>query len=275
MEGCDYDICEDCRSCKLPDSGADTSGDNTQAPPFSFLAVQQEQQQEAARSGASALGFAHLDGVETRPYYTEVECHAFLLNYATLFRVPGSTQNKKILLLDDLLTQVLYGSSSGGQAPPAEVHQKSALSLLLKRMRLSHKIGMPMHCAATDYTCSRRVGLSSLKSHCASPFFCAVLCVTANADGLAAKKGVGERSSVRSGLPNPLHVKTESRKNHNLTLVTGLENFGIDPHALADMLKRKLGANTTVGEWKAKSGAAKAEVAVSGLWEKSVRPATH
>ena len=93
------------------------------------------------------------------------------------------------------------------------------------------------------------------------------------ADGLAAKKGVGERSSVRNGMPSPLHVKTESRKNHKLTLVTGLENYGIDPDALANMLKRKLGANTTVGEWKAKSGAAKAEVAVSGLWEKSVREA--
>ena len=91
------------------------------------------------------------------------------------------------------------------------------------------------------------------------------------ADGLAAKKGVGERSSVRNGMPSPLHVKTESRKNHKLTLVTGLENYGIDPDALANMLKRKLGANTTVGEWKAKSGAVKAEVAVSGLWEKSVR----
>ena len=79
---------------------------------------------------------------------------------------------------------------------------------------------------------------------------------------------------MRNGSPNPLHVKTESRKNHNLTLVTGLENFGIDPNALANMLKRKLGANTTVGEWKAKSGATKAEVAVSGLWEKSVRAAT-
>ena len=79
---------------------------------------------------------------------------------------------------------------------------------------------------------------------------------------------------MRNGSPNPLHVKTESRKNHNLTLVTGLENFGIDPNALANMLKRKLGANTTVGEWKAKSGATKAEVAVSGLWEKSVRAQT-
>ena len=270
MEGCDYDICEECRRCKVPDSGAGTSRDDTQAPPSSFLAVQQEQEQEAARSGASTLGFAHLDGVETRPYYTEVECHAFLQNYATLFRVPGSAQNKKILLLDELLTQVLYGSTSGGQVPPAEVHQKSALSLLLKRMRLGHKIGMPHHCALTDYTCSHRA--SSLKSHGACMIV--VLCVATNADGLAAKKGVGERSSVRSGLPNPLHVKTESRKNHNLTLVTGLENFGIDPHALADMLKRKLGANTTVGEWKVKSGAAKAEVAVSGLWEKSVRAAT-
>lgn len=39
--------------------------------------------------------------------------------------------------------------------------------------------------------------------------------------GLAAKKGVGERSSIRNGSPPPLNVKTESRKNHNLTLVTG------------------------------------------------------
>ena len=56
-----------------------------------------------------------------------------------------------------------------------------------------------------------------------------------------------------------------------LSLYTGLENYGIDANALANMLKKRLGANTTVGEWKAKSGATKAEVAVSGLWEKSVR----
>jgi len=48
-----------------------------------------------------------------------------------------------------LLTRVLYGGSNGGggnggggsaPAPPTEVHQKSALTLLLKRMKLSHKI---------------------------------------------------------------------------------------------------------------------------------------
>ena len=153
MDGCDYDICEECRSCKQPENAADSSakdgdgasGGDTQASSCSFLALQQEQEQEAAGAGGgTSLGFAHLDDVETRPYYTEVECHAFLLNYARLFRVPGSTQNKKILLLDELLTQVLYGSgstSTGGQMSPAEVHQKTALSLLLKRMKLSHKIG--------------------------------------------------------------------------------------------------------------------------------------
>eukprot|EP01046_Picozoa_sp_COSAG06_P023058 COSAG06_NODE_1815_length_8303_cov_3.031936_11_plen_142_part_00 len=65
-------------------------------------------------------------------------------SYARLFRVPGSTQNKKIFLLDDLLSRVLYGGGNGGggsaPAPPTEVHQKSALTLLLKRMKLSHKI---------------------------------------------------------------------------------------------------------------------------------------
>jgi hypothetical protein len=156
VEGCDYDICEECCSFKEPENGVDSSasdgdaapGGDTQALPPSFLALQQEQEQEqeqdSATNGEASLGFTQLDDIETRPYYTEVECHAFLLNYARLFRVPGSTQNKKILLLDQLLTQVLYGSGStgtGGQIPPAEVHQKSALSLLLKRMKLSHKIG--------------------------------------------------------------------------------------------------------------------------------------
>ncbi len=45
-------------------------------------------------------------------------------------------------------------------------------------------------------------------------------------EGLAAKKGVGERTSVRPGKPPPLHVTTVTRKNHNLTVITGLENYG-------------------------------------------------
>jgi hypothetical protein len=95
----------------------------------------------------------------------------------------------------------------------------------------------------------------------------------------------------------------ESRKNHNLTLVRGLEHFGVDPRALADLCKKSLGANTTIGEWVTKSGekdqlgrltlvhfcvaassllcsgtfgvragAPKIEVAISGLWDKSVVP---
>ena len=45
-------------------------------------------------------------------------------------------------------------------------------------------------------------------------------------EGLAAKKGVGERTSVRPGKPPPLHVTTVTRKAHNLTVITGLENYG-------------------------------------------------
>ena len=48
-------------------------------------------------------------------------------------------------------------------------------------------------------------------------------------EGLAAKKGVGERTSVRPGKPPPLHVTTVTRKAHNLTLITGLENYGTVP----------------------------------------------
>ena len=53
-------------------------------------------------------------------------------------------------------------------------------------------------------------------------------------EGLAAKKGVGERTSVRPGKPPPLHVTTVTRKNHNLTVITGLENYGPSrlPHLL-------------------------------------------
>lgn len=153
VEGCDYDVCEECRTYKhavndrfpvVVSSGDNHATGGDSSLPSSFLAVQQEQEQEASQKAGSSLAFGTLDDVETRPYYTEVECYAFLQNYARLFRVPGSAQNKKILLLDDLLTQVLYGSpknGSGGQSSPSELHQKSALSLLLKRMRLSHKIG--------------------------------------------------------------------------------------------------------------------------------------
>ena len=76
-------------------------------------------------------------------------------------------------------------AAEGLAKPPAEVHIKAALGLLLGRMMLCHKI-----------------------------------------EGLAAKKGVGERTSVRPGKPPPLHVTTVTRKNHNLTLITGLENYG-------------------------------------------------
>ena len=146
MDGCDYDICEECHSHKYPGDGvasgegdlADSGSGDAQASSSSFLALQQEQERATTQNQGRSFGLAHLDDVETRPYYTEVECHAFLQSYSRLFHVPGSAQNKKILCLDELLTQVLYGS---GQVEPTEVHQKKALSLLLNRMKLSHKIG--------------------------------------------------------------------------------------------------------------------------------------
>jgi hypothetical protein len=74
--------------------------------------------------------------------------------------------------------------------------------------------------------------------------------------GLSEKHGVGarKRESLRAGMPPPLAVTTEARKAHNLTIIRNLEIYGIDATALGELLKRKLAANTTVGQWETKSG---------------------
>ena len=222
-EGCDYDTCEACRALQQPAEHTKAATTQGEAEAGSFAALQAEQQDEADKNAPAraTYGYSHLADVETRPYYTEVECHGFLQMYQKIFTVGASAQvrfysillhfftsgthfysvsaqNRKILELDGLLTQVLYGSGGGGSDPFAvdvvkSVHQKKALETLLKRMKLGHKI-----------------------------------------DGLAAKKGVGERSSVRNGSPPPLFVSTATVKNHNVTLIRGLEGYGIDAKALGE-----------------------------------------
>jgi hypothetical protein len=140
------------------------AADAADAAPSSFLELQQEQQHEQERHADSTQG---LDEVDIESHYTEDECKFALNSYRALILNHGGKQKTKIFALDELLGRVLHGDSP--PVRPAEVHEKAALSLLLGRMQLCHKV-----------------------------------------EGLAAKKGVGQRTSIRNGMPPPLQVKTVS-----------------------------------------------------------------
>jgi translation initiation factor 1 (eIF-1/SUI1) len=61
------------------------------------------------------------------------------------------------------------------------------------------------------------------------------------------------RGPMRKGGPSPIHIEVKQRQGKKVvTLVTGLESFGIEPKDLAGECKRKMGASSS-GEWPSQS----------------------
>jgi len=67
--------------------------------------------------------------------------------------------------------------------------------------------------------------------------------------------------TVRQGAPPKVQVRTMTRRGHNVTLVSGLEKYGVDLQILSNQLKQKLAASTAVEE---------TSIMIQGLWNESV-----
>lgn len=61
-------------------------------------------------------------------------------------------------------------------------------------------------------------------------------------------------TEIRKGTPKPIHIKIENRQGgrKHLTHVTGVETFAIPPEELAQQLKVKCAASTTLRQLPAK-----------------------
>jgi len=68
--------------------------------------------------------------------------------------------------------------------------------------------------------------------------------------------------SLRQGAPPKVQVRTMTRRGHNVTLVSGLEKYGVDLQILCAQLKQKLAASTAVEETST--------IMIQGLWNESV-----
>eukprot|EP00397_Hematodinium_sp_SG-2012_P019107 GEMP01019619.1.p1 GENE.GEMP01019619.1~~GEMP01019619.1.p1 ORF type:complete len:543 (+),score=145.64 GEMP01019619.1:93-1721(+) len=66
---------------------------------------------------------------------------------------------------------------------------------------------------------------------------------------------------IRPGPPPKVQVRTCTRKGHNVTLVSGLDKYGVDLHLLCGDLKHKLAASTAVEG---------SDIMVQGLWNETV-----
>eukprot|EP00933_Yihiella_yeosuensis_P032554 TRINITY_DN26174_c0_g1_i2.p1 TRINITY_DN26174_c0_g1~~TRINITY_DN26174_c0_g1_i2.p1 ORF type:complete len:410 (+),score=93.49 TRINITY_DN26174_c0_g1_i2:479-1708(+) len=74
----------------------------------------------------------------------------------------------------------------------------------------------------------------------------------------------GMKRSVRTGKPPVVQVRTDQRRGHNVTLVHGLEAYGVDMDALASCLQKALATSVTVEE---ASGSTQQAVVVQGFWD--------
>lgn len=77
----------------------------------------------------------------------------------------------------------------------------------------------------------------------------------------------GLKTSIRSGKPPIVQIRNDTRRGHNVTLVHGLEAYGMDMEALAACLQKALATSASVEE---ASGSVQAGVLVQGFWEVSI-----
>ncbi|CAK8987272.1 unnamed protein product [Durusdinium trenchii] len=77
----------------------------------------------------------------------------------------------------------------------------------------------------------------------------------------------GFRRYVRPGKPPVVQVRTDTRRGHHVTLIHGLEAYGIDMQALAAELQKALASAATVEQASPTQVAA---VMVQGFWDVAV-----
>ncbi|CAJ1335960.1 unnamed protein product [Effrenium voratum] len=86
----------------------------------------------------------------------------------------------------------------------------------------------------------------------------------------APKKGGaagGFKQYVRPGKPPTVQVRTDTRRGHHVTLIHGLEAYGVDMQALAALLQKALASSAVVEEASEVTAAA---VMVQGFWDMAV-----
>lgn len=76
----------------------------------------------------------------------------------------------------------------------------------------------------------------------------------------------GFKKSVRSGKPPVVQVRTDTRRGHSVTLIHGLEAYGVDMDALAACLQKALATSVAVEEASAQI---QAGIMVQGFWDKA------
>ena len=167
--------------------------------PSSFLALQQEQEEQAEGSNQTAA----LADVATKPHYTAEECAAALQGYGCA-PPPRRTRRSS-------------PSTTSSAAPSTAPVSATLASVLAELCPISH-VG---RCVVAEGLPNRQLRCTQSRARAAGQDE-----AVPQDRRLAAKKGVGERTSVRPGKPPPLHVTTVTRKNHNLAVITGLENYG-------------------------------------------------
>lgn len=74
----------------------------------------------------------------------------------------------------------------------------------------------------------------------------------------------GVKRSVRPGKPPTVQVKTDTRRGHHVTLAYGLEAYGVEMEAFAELLKKALACSTTVETQP------QVAVMVQGFWDVAV-----
>mmetsp|Transcript_82578 Transcript_82578/g.220760 ORF Transcript_82578/g.220760 Transcript_82578/m.220760 type:complete len:566 (-) Transcript_82578:7-1704(-) len=82
--------------------------------------------------------------------------------------------------------------------------------------------------------------------------------VTAPQRGAAA----GTKTSIRPGAPPKVTIRTDTRRGHAVTLVRGLDQYGLDAEELAAELKKVLAGSTTVED---------GELMVQGFWDVALK----
>ncbi|CAE7300816.1 Eif2d [Symbiodinium sp. CCMP2456] len=77
----------------------------------------------------------------------------------------------------------------------------------------------------------------------------------------------GVKTSVRPGKPPSVQVRTDTRRGHNVTLIQGLEAYGVNMEAFASSLQKALASAAVVEEASPTQAAC---VMVQGFWDVAV-----
>eukprot|EP00239_Pterosperma_sp_CCMP1384_P002939 CAMPEP_0197849420 /NCGR_PEP_ID=MMETSP1438-20131217/12011_1 /TAXON_ID=1461541 /ORGANISM="Pterosperma sp., Strain CCMP1384" /LENGTH=137 /DNA_ID=CAMNT_0043462097 /DNA_START=32 /DNA_END=445 /DNA_ORIENTATION=- len=81
-----------------------------------------------------------------------------------------------------------------------------------------------------------------------------------------------EKISFRNGSPAAILVRTEKRRNHNITLVQGLDTkvYGFDLEKMSTYLSKRLAASGGVEELPGSKVDIKRQIYLGGFWDRAV-----